>query len=289
MASAAKLKTMDFDLLNDIFEMWQGYVMNFSDRTFSDFFDDELGINIDDPKYSLAGGSKAKRLRYFLRESEPQLVARTLLALGEYRASYRRRSSEPDPFPTAQQDIASLIAKLGGSRTAQTVASAQVVSAEVASALSQELVALSKQLPHARGFAFEKFLKSAFEAHGLSPRGSFRLTGEQIDGSFVINGEVYLLEAKWTNDQTDAATLRSFNAKVEDKARWTRGLFISNSGFTEQGLQAFGRAKSIVCMDGYDLYEVLNGQLSLGEIIDAKARLAGETGNPFIRVRDLRL
>ena len=29
------------------------------------------------------------------------------------------------------------------------------------------------------------------------PRGSFRLIGEQIDGSFHLEGETYLLEAKW--------------------------------------------------------------------------------------------
>ena len=70
----------------------------------------------------------------------------------------------------------------------------------------------------------EKFLKDMFDAYGLSARASFRLVGEQIDGSFVLGDDIYLLEAKWTNDFVDTATLRSFNAKVEDKARWSRGL-----------------------------------------------------------------
>ena len=40
--------------------------------------------------------------------------------------------------------------------------------------------------PQARGYAFEKFLKDAFDTFGMSARTSFRLEGEQIDGSFVL-------------------------------------------------------------------------------------------------------
>ena len=64
------------------------------------------------------------------------------------------------------------------------------------------------------------------------------MIGEQIDGSFQLAGETYLLEAKWTDLRMGAADLRSFNAKLEDKAAWTRGLFVRNSGFTEDGLEA---------------------------------------------------
>src|SRR5437899_5185373 len=45
-------------------------------------------------------------------------------------------------------------------------------------------------------------------------------------------------------------------AEIEQKAAWTRGLFVSNSGFSEDGLVAFGRGKRIICMGGLDLYEI---------------------------------
>jgi hypothetical protein len=136
-----------------------------------------------------------------------------------------------------------------------------------------------------RGFAFEKFLSDAFAAFDLAPRGSFRNTGEQIDGSFEL-GVTYLLEAKWQASKTDAADLRSFTGKVQDKATWARGLFISDSGFTDVGLEAFGRAKPIICMDGLDLYESLKNR-NLPEVIALKARRAAETGRPYIPYRDL--
>ena len=111
--------------------------------------------------------------------------------------------------------------------------------------------------------------------------------GEQIDGSFVLGEQTYLLEARWRNAKVDAETLRAFNAKVEDKASWSRGLIVSQSGFTEDGLHAFGRGKSVVCMDGLDLHDVLVGRLDLAEVIALKVRRAAETGVAFVRVRDL--
>ena len=113
------------------------------------------------------------------------------------------------------------------------------------------------------------------------------MIGEQIDGSFQLSGETYLLEAKWTDPKIGAGELRSFNAKLEDKAAWTRGLFVSNSGFTDDGLEAFGRGKRVVCMDGLDLYETLDRLLSLEDVIARKVRRAAESGQPFVRVRDL--
>ena len=52
----------------------------------------------------------------------------------------------------------------------------------------------------------------------------------------------------------------------EGKAQWSRGLFISYTGFTDEGLEAFARGKStrIICTDGFDLHCVLKPQLELG-------------------------
>jgi hypothetical protein len=46
-------------VFDDAFDMQSGYVLNFSDRTFSEFFDDEFGINIDDEKYRFNGSKPA--------------------------------------------------------------------------------------------------------------------------------------------------------------------------------------------------------------------------------------
>lgn len=52
-----------------------------------------------------------------------------------------------------------------------------------------------------RGYMFEKFLNKLFEHERLSPRSPFRITGEQIDGSFTWRNQTHLVEAKWVKIQ----------------------------------------------------------------------------------------
>ncbi|MER8779421.1 restriction endonuclease [Mesorhizobium sp. M0977] len=161
-------------------------------------------------------------------------------------------------------------------------------SEEKMAALSLQLLEVSKLDAQPRGYAFETLLRDLFDAFGLAPRASFRNPGEQIDGSFMLEGETYLLEAKWQNNASAIGDLDRFANKVNRQAKWARGLLISNSGFTPEGLTAFGKAStSIICMDGLDLHDSLSRRLSLNEVISRKARRAVETGNPFVRVRDL--
>jgi hypothetical protein len=128
-----------------------------------------------------------------------------------------------------------------------------------------------------------------FNVFKLGPRGSFRLAGEQIDGSFELVHATYLVEAKWQNQKTAQSDLLSFSGKVEGKAQWSRGMFISYSGYTDEGLEAFARGKAtrLICMDGFDIHCVLYHNLNLPEVIMLKARRASETNEAFVSVRDL--
>ncbi|WP_203219202.1 restriction endonuclease [Pseudoalteromonas sp. S16_S37] len=292
MTVQKKLKSLDIKLLDEIFEMGGGYVLDFSNRTFSEFFNEELGINIDDPAYDANGTSKAKRLRFYLRQASTEDVIKVILALWEYREAIRRRSGQEETMANAKAELFLLIKNLGGKLPEEVNPYSarrgfSNLSSEAADVLLKKLMDVSALEPQSRGFAFEKFLKELFDANGMDGRASFRIVGEQIDGSFEMYGETYLLEAKWTSKPVDAADLRSFNAKVEDKASWSRGLFVSDSGVTEDGLLAFGKGKSLVCMDGLDICEMLQRKLSLQEVLSKKVRRAAETGKPFVRLREL--
>src|SRR3546814_6788371 len=83
----------------------------------------------------------------------------------------------------------------------------------------------------------------------------------------------------------------TFSGKVCGKACWSRGLFVSKSGFTVEGLEAFsrGRQTNLICADGLDLYEVLSRKVSLITVLEAKERRAAETNRAFVAVRDLNL
>ena len=291
--STDKIRSMDMPILDKVFAMEGGWVLDFSNRTFAEFFREELRGNIDDPRWAVQGGSKAKRLRYYLRQANRKTVLDTLNALSEYREATSVTHDYPEFDDTVRAAFFRSIERLGGTLPAQqmssTASAKSRIDATSASALADRLLQVSQLDPQPRGYAFEKFLNDLFDAYGLSARASFRLVGEQIDGSFVSGNDIYLLEAKWTNRLVDAATLRSFNAKVEDKARWSRGLLLSYSGFSSEGLTAFGRGKSVICMDGRDVHDILTLRLDFEAVLAMKVRRAAETGQAFVRVGDLTL
>ena len=81
-----QLKHSDKRVLEDALDMSSGYVLNFSDRTFSEFFDDQ-GITIYQEKYGFNGTSKAKHMRAFIQVEDAFSVCRVLRELWEHRES----------------------------------------------------------------------------------------------------------------------------------------------------------------------------------------------------------
>lgn len=79
------LKQSESRIIDEAFGMRGGYVLNFSNATFAEFFEDEFDINIYDEKYSYNGGSKAKHLRAFIETEDTHIVSEVLRALWRYR------------------------------------------------------------------------------------------------------------------------------------------------------------------------------------------------------------
>ncbi len=115
-----KLRPLEQQLVEDALEMGGGYVLDFSDRTFGQFFDAEFGIDINESKYHANGSSKGKRMRTFIQLENDMLVAKVLRSLWEYRAAMLfRRGVEEDEKIT--ENYFNLIYKLeGSSETANT-------------------------------------------------------------------------------------------------------------------------------------------------------------------------
>ena len=81
--------------IESLFGMEGGYVLDFSDRTFGDFFVDELGIDIHDDKYRAKGSSKANKFRQFLSIEENHVIAHALGALLDYVRDLWVRNNAP--------------------------------------------------------------------------------------------------------------------------------------------------------------------------------------------------
>ncbi len=138
--------------------------------------------------------------------------------------------------------------------------------------------------PQARGYALERFLPRLLVLEGLNPRGSFKIIGEQIDGSFAWQGSTHLIEARWRNEQEGGAAFGGFLFKLDGKAIDTRGLFLSINGFSEPALTALKRkgAARFVCIDGAHLMRALLPGVTLPAVLSAVWRHAGETGEAYL-------
>jgi len=74
----ASLDTNEKQVLEKLLGMGGGYVLNFSDRGFREFFLDDVGVNIFDEKYNYSSGSKANRLRGFWQTADDALVGKSI-------------------------------------------------------------------------------------------------------------------------------------------------------------------------------------------------------------------
>ncbi len=139
------------------------------------------------------------------------------------------------------------------------------------------------------GLEFEKVLNRLFALHGLAPREPFRVVGEQIDGSFELDHETYLLEAKWHSNPLSEADLLIFRGKIEGKSAYTRGVFISISGISGDAKQAIihGKQATFFVMDGYDLTKILSEDIGLVEFLRQRRRILAEEGLVVIPYQEL--
>ena len=80
----ANLTTLDKQILEKLFQMGGGYVLNFSDRTMGEFFRDDIGLDIYNQKYNYASGSKANRLRGLWTKADDKIVGKSISKLIEY-------------------------------------------------------------------------------------------------------------------------------------------------------------------------------------------------------------
>ncbi|WP_324755155.1 abortive infection family protein [Roseovarius sp. Pro17] len=78
---------LERDAIEKALEMESGYVLDFSDRTFDDFFFETVNIDASAQShlFSGRGTSKAKRLRSFIENAQPYLVVKVLRELWEHR------------------------------------------------------------------------------------------------------------------------------------------------------------------------------------------------------------
>jgi restriction endonuclease len=139
------------------------------------------------------------------------------------------------------------------------------------------------------GKALETILNRLFALHGLAPREPFRVVGEEIDGSFDLDHETYLLEAKWEKNPLPEADLLVFRGKIEGKSAYTRGLFVAIEGISDQAKVAVshGKQPTFFIVDGYDILMILSEAISLIDFLRKRRRLLAERGLVSVSFREI--
>lgn len=100
MNSLALIEKRSLEML---FGMSSGWVLDFTDKTFEDFFLSTVSIDIHSKKYQGSGTSKAKKLREFWKLESDHVVGKIILALIEYAKSTPGAPKDEDLINKCQE------------------------------------------------------------------------------------------------------------------------------------------------------------------------------------------
>ena len=283
----ANLDFIEKKKIEELFEMDGGYVLDFSNRTFQSFVYEKINIDVYKIYPNL---SKAKILRCIMQDKDNITVGKLLLELMRYmQACNMINDTNRELFNQCAEIGHRLIGKKISKHPERKVKEEKVHHQSQINydSFLNKLMSLSDKTtcitPQQAGYEFEKLIFQLFEASGLSPRKSYKIKGEQIDGSFELDNEIYLLETKWTSDEIGKNELVIFNSKVQSKSRLSRGLFISLSNYTLEALDTFsdGTTICIILMTVQELAILLQKKIPIQRIIRDKIRILAEEGKPY--------
>ena len=110
----SNLKAIEKRVFEDLFGMASGYVLDFSNNTFAEFFRETANIDIYAEKYAFNGDSKAKRLRAFWEKEPDALVGKVLsglLEVWQYNESQGGKLVDTPQYKKAAEIVARLTGK----------------------------------------------------------------------------------------------------------------------------------------------------------------------------------
>ena len=141
-----------------------------------------------------------------------------------------------------------------------------------------------------RGKLLEKTLNLFFKTYGILVRESFTLVkiegqgiSEQIDGVIELDGEIYLVEIKWTENEIGVDHLSSHLIRIYHRG-YTRAIFISGSGYTKPALSMCQEALQktvIVLCTLEEIFRLLEEEKDLKIFLKDKIHAAIIDKNPF--------
>ncbi len=136
------------------------------------------------------------------------------------------------------------------------------------------------------GYAFERWFYDLTGFSEIPARPPYKAEARQIDGSLTLDGTTFLIETKFTSEQTGAPDVDTFMTKITRKADNTMGILVSMSGFSAVAVEEASRDRTpMLLMDYSHFYNlILSGRMSLPEVIRRIKRHASQTGEALLPV-----
>jgi hypothetical protein len=145
--------------------------------------------------------------------------------------------------------------------------------------------------PHRRGYLLEELLVQTFQLHQIDVVRSFKRNNasEQIDAAFKLEGWHYLVECRWREKLADTREVDGLRGQVQRSGKQTMGVFLAINGWSPHVPANLKQNpdKSVLLMDGYDLRVVLEGRITLHELLFAKLTHFNIESEPFVSVVDI--
>jgi hypothetical protein len=133
------------------------------------------------------------------------------------------------------------------------------------------------------GYEFESWFYELLDFCEIQNKRPYKTNGRQIDGSLTVQGTTYLVELKFTKDQSSATDIDSLKAKVHKMADNTMGIMVSMSGYSSVAIDdASGSRSTLIIIDGSHLYLFLTGVMSFKDVITRVRRHASQTGEAYL-------
>lgn len=284
----ANLSFIDKQLIEEVLGMSSGYVLDFSNRTFDEFMTEVIGESIYS-KYEYM--SKANLLRRFIADYPDAYIGKMIVLAIKYMRS-KNLVTEANEAKVNELLLFGQ-SKLGKSVKPKTSEPPIATSSQRNQIDYQTLVNDLFKLDaikeaQRRGYEFEKYLNRLFGVFGLDPHASYRTDTDQIDGSFILNGNTVLLEAKYRVASLSKNDLILFENKVSRKSSFARGLFVSLSDFDENVVNYFkDRSSRIIAVSVPEIYMMCSEEKDLREVLTRKFRYLDEYGIIYKHISQL--
>ncbi len=138
------------------------------------------------------------------------------------------------------------------------------------------------------GYDFQSWLYDLVEFYEVPCRKPYVSAGRQIDGTVTVEGTTYLVELKFTQDQSGATDIDSLLAKLTNVADNTMGIMVSMAGYSSVAIdQASGKKTPLILMDYGHVMALLQGTWKLGELISRLRRHVSQTGEAYLAMSRL--